>query len=85
MLTPYCTYSRGHALAFRRRATTGARVQSQASPCEMYGGANDTGRGLSPSTSGLSPNTSGLSPSTSGFPCLYFSTNGPCSFVYQQR
>lgn len=27
MLTPYCTYSRGHALAVRRRAATGARVK----------------------------------------------------------
>jgi hypothetical protein len=48
--------------------TEKARLQSQASLCEFYGGKSGTG--------------TGSSASPSAFPCQYHSTNSPHLFSY---
>ena len=49
-----------------RVVTAEARIQSQASPCNIYGGQSGTG--------------TGFSPTTSVFPCQYHSTSTPYTY-----
>ena len=65
-------YGRAVALTINRQPLTpGARIRSQASPSEIYGGPSGTG--------------TGYPPTTSVFPCQCLSTRNPYTYAFTRR